>query len=433
MRRVGAVLAARSDKMLRRVVLISDLSVERDGATAVAISAVRALRKNGVAVTYVCGDEGTNAELADLGVQVVPVRGHELAQANAIEAAIGGLYNAKAARILREVIRQVDGEGVVYHLHNWSKILSPSIFGVLRGVSERVVISTHDYFLACPNGGYFDFKTKQPCQLAPLSGACLGTDCDRRSYLQKLWRVARSVMRRGLMDLSRGQATILAVHEGMVDHLARGGINPDSIMVLRNPVTPWSDSRIAVENNRTVLFVGRLDHDKGAELLAQSARDAGAPLQIVGDGPLRSLLSQSYPEAELMGWQPREQVARIAKNVRIVVMPTGSRETYGLVAFEALTSGIPVIISSFASTSDEISRKGLGYVCDPYDLSRMAELLRLTAADDEGLRLMSERAYGLRSALVLSPERWGERLMAVYQHANRAAALTDASAAFHGA
>ena len=60
--------------MLRRVVLISDLAVERDGATAVALSAVRTLRKRGVAVTYVCGDDGQNAELADLGVQVVPVQ-----------------------------------------------------------------------------------------------------------------------------------------------------------------------------------------------------------------------------------------------------------------------------------------------------------------------------------------------------------------------
>jgi hypothetical protein len=47
--------------MLRRVVLISDLAVERDGATAVAMSAVRTLRRRGVAVTYVCGDDGQNA------------------------------------------------------------------------------------------------------------------------------------------------------------------------------------------------------------------------------------------------------------------------------------------------------------------------------------------------------------------------------------
>jgi glycosyltransferase involved in cell wall biosynthesis len=419
--------------MLRRVVLISDLAVERDGATAVAMSAVRALRRHGVAVTYVCGDDGRNAELGELGVEVVPVQGQEIGKANRFGAAVAGLYNAKAAKVLGNVIKRVDGEGVVYHLHNWSKILSPAIFQVLHGVSERLLISTHDYFLACPNGGFFNFKKKTPCELVPLSAACLATDCDRRSYLEKIWRVVRSLTLRAMIDLSRKRATILAVHDGMVSHLVRGGIAADCIKVLRNPVAPWSETRIAVENNRKFLFVGRLDHDKGAELLAQSARDAGVPIQMVGEGPLRVLLEQSYPEAELMGWQPRQRVAQIARDARTVVMPTGSRETFGLVAFEALTSGIPVIISKFAATSDEIVRNEVGFACDPYDATTLADLLKTMASDDGRLRQMSERAWQARGALAPGNEGWGDRLMAIYQDAGRAAAPQTGSAAVYGA
>jgi glycosyltransferase involved in cell wall biosynthesis len=419
--------------MLRRVVLISDLAAERDGATAVAMTAARTLRKHGVAVTYVCGDDGRNAELADLGVQVVPVQGQEIRKANPFGAAIAGLYNAKAAKVLGNVIRQVDGEGVVYHLHNWSKILSPSVFRALDGVSERLLISTHDYFLACPNGGYFNFKKRTPCQLTPLSAACLRTDCDRRSYLEKIWRVVRSLTLRGMIDLSRKRATVLAVHDGMVDHLVRGGIAADSIRVLRNPVTPWSETRIAAEKNRKFLFVGRLDHDKGAELLAQSAREAGVPIQMVGDGPLRSLLERSYPEAELMGWQPRQQVAEIARGARTVVMPTGSRETFGLVAFEALTSGIPVIISSFAATSEEIVRNNVGHACDPYDAKTLTGLLKAMACDDGRLQSMSERAWQSRDSLALSNQGWGDRLMSIYRDVSQAAAQPFGSAAVHGA
>jgi glycosyltransferase involved in cell wall biosynthesis len=418
--------------MLRRVVLISDLAIERDGPTAVAMSAVRTLRKNGVAVTYVCGDDGKNAELTDLGVQTVPVQGQEIGKANAFGAAISGLYNAKAAKVLRNVINEVDGEGVVYHLHNWSKILSPSVFHALNGVSERLLVSTHDYFLACPNGGYFNFKKKSPCELVPLSASCLGTDCDRRSYLQKIWRVARSLTLRGLIDLSHNNATILAVHDGMVDHLVRGGISADCIKVLRNPVTPWSDTRIPVETNRKFLFVGRLEHDKGAELLAQSARNAGVPIQMIGDGPLRSLLEQSYPEAELMGWQSRKQIAQIARDARVVVMPTASRETFGLVAFEALTSGIPVIISRFAATGDEIVSNDIGFACDPYDARILADLLKMMATDDARLRQMSERAWAARGSLALSHGSWGDRLMTIYEDASRAVAPASRIAAVHG-
>src|ERR1700722_6831454 len=249
--------------MIRHVVLISDLSVERDGATAVAMTAVRILRQRGVAVTYFCGDTGENAELQALGVRVVPMGGQEIRKANPLNAAFLGLYNIRAAKTLRDLIDEIDDDGVVYHLHNWSKILSPSIFGALNRVSDRLFVSTHDYFLACPNGGYFNFKKKAACELVPLSAACLTSNCDRRSYLEKVWRITRSLIRFRLIDLSRNTATILAVHDGMVDHLVRGGISKNSIEVLRNPVTPWSQTRIAAEKNYTFLFVGRLEHDKG--------------------------------------------------------------------------------------------------------------------------------------------------------------------------
>jgi glycosyltransferase involved in cell wall biosynthesis len=405
--------------MIRHVVLISDLSVERDGATAVAMTAVRVLRGRGVSVTYLCGDNGENAELHALGVRVVPVSGQEIRKANPFNAAFLGLYNIRAAKVLRDLIDEIDGEGVIYHLHNWSKILSPAIFGILNGVSDRLFISTHDYFLACPNGGYFNFKRKAACDLVPLSTACLRSNCDRRSYLEKFWRITRSLIRSRLIDLSRKTATILAVHDGMVDHLIRGGISENSIEVLRNPVTPWSEKRIAAEKNRKFLFVGRLDHDKGAHLLAESARSAGATLQMVGDGPLRPFLEQTFPEIELMGWQPRENVARIARAARVVVMPTGSRETFGLVAFEALTSGIPVIISKFAATCDEIVRNDIGLSCDPYDAKALADVLRNLATDDHRLRLMSERAWRMRNSLALSNQSWGDHLLSIYEKAGR--------------
>ena len=403
--------------MLRRVVVISDLSVERDGPTAIALATVRMLRKNGIEVTYVCGDDGSNESLRDLGVRVVPLGGLELVTASRINAAVVGLFNLKAANILRKVIRETDGEGVVYHLHNWSKILSPSIFSVLDRVSERLFISTHDFFLACPNGGYFNFQRKSTCELDPLSFACVTTNCDRRSYGEKIWRIVRALMRRSLIGLSGKRPTILAVHEGMVDYLVRGGIGREAILVLRNPVSPWSDTRIAAENNSKFLFVGRLEHDKGADLLAAAARAAGIQLQIVGDGPLRSDLERVYPEIEFMGWQSREQVAVIARTARAVVAPTASRETFGLVAFEALTSGIPVIVSKFGIASDEITRNGLGFACDPYDHDELTRLLRQMAGNTEKLGQMSRACWERRNTITLTSRQWEERLLSLYEDA----------------
>jgi glycosyltransferase involved in cell wall biosynthesis len=403
--------------MLNHVVLITDLSVEHDGATAIALAAARVLRRNGIKVTYVCGDDGNNPELKSLGIRVVPVRGHEIGATHPFQAAVKGLYNSEAVRVLRTVINEVDAEGVVYHLHNWSKILSPSIFQPLNVVSHRLIISTHDYFLACPNGGFFNFQTKSPCELTPMTMSCIGTNCDRRSYVDKIWRVARNVVRQRFLNLSNAAPIIVPVHDGMTVLLKRGGISEQSIKVLRNPVIPWSETRIEVEKNRTCLFVGRLDHDKGPDFLASAARNAGVPLKMIGDGGLRPFLERNYPEIELLGWQSRKQISEAARTARIVVMPSKTRETFGLVAFEALASGIPVIISKFAATADEIVRHEVGLSCDPYDHESLTQAIRSIATNDDQALAMSGRAWAARNLLLLSNKNWGEHLLKIYDDA----------------
>ena len=80
-----------------------------------------------------------------------------------------GLYDRSVMTKVASWIASHDTANTVYHLHGWSKILSPSIFAALSPVARRVVIHAHDFFLVCPNGGYFDYQKKLPCDRTPLS------------------------------------------------------------------------------------------------------------------------------------------------------------------------------------------------------------------------------------------------------------------------
>ena len=179
-----------------------------------------------------------------------------------------GLYDSNTRRSIEQWIDANDSANTIYHLHNWHKVLSPSAFAALRPVQDRLFMSTHDYFLVCPNGGQFNYPRHRGCELRPMSSACVLTQCDRRNYMHKLWRVARTAMRDALFDLADLEATVLAVHEGMIPYLVRGGIPRQRIKVLRNPVSPWCTDRIVAERNKQILFVGRLERDKGIDLLA---------------------------------------------------------------------------------------------------------------------------------------------------------------------
>jgi glycosyltransferase involved in cell wall biosynthesis len=400
-----------------RVVVINDDAVERGGAAAIALASARLVAARGIPVTFLSGNEEIAPDLVACGITTVVLGGRQLLERSRFSAAASGLYDPATQTALARWIGANDTPRTVYHLHNWHKVLSPSAFVALRPVAARLVMSAHDFFLACPNGAYFHYPRQHECDLAPNGAACIATACDRRHYAHKLWRVARHGLRHRLFDLTASEAQVIAVHETMVSLLARGPIAPDCIRVLRNPVTPWRTSRIPAENNRDIFFVGRLDGDKGAHLLARAAQRVGARLRLIGDGPLAAEIAQICPNAEFLGWRSRDEISELVSTARIVVSPTVNREPLGLVALEALMSGIPVIVAQSSPFADEIVDQQLGLACNPHNERALAGALATLLRDDLLVRRMSCRAVAEARQLAPTPAQWCDRLLALY--ANR--------------
>lgn len=402
--------------MPHRVVVLNDLSVVRGGATSIAVLSAKLLSARGIPVTLITGD---NAAMTfapgEATFEVVGVGGTHILEGGRLGALVRGIYNRRAARVLSRWIALNDTPRTIYHLHGWSKILSPAVFSALQPVRARLVVHAHDFFLACPNGGYFNFRRGCACDLRPLSAACLTTNCDRRHYAHKLWRAVRLGVLRTINDPMPGAGRILAVHDGMNGLLERGGIGRGSLQVLRNPVAPWRTERVPAELNRHFLYVGRLDVDKGADVVARAAHLAGLPLRMIGSGPLEDEIRRKFPDVELTGWKTRTEIAALCLDARAVVMPTRSRETFGLAALEAMLSGLPVIVSSGAMLAPEILAANFGLVCDPQDPIGLADIMTRVANDDVTVATMSRNAHGGARNLAPTAAEWTDRLLATYR------------------
>ncbi len=90
--------------------------------------------------------------------------------------------------------------------------------------------------------------------------------------------------------------------------LVRGGAARDRIAVLRNPVVPWRTTRVEAERNGDVLFVGRLERDKGPTWSPQPPARPGLPLTIVGDGRFGGTRADSSRSAD-PGWRSPDEIA----------------------------------------------------------------------------------------------------------------------------
>jgi glycosyltransferase involved in cell wall biosynthesis len=400
--------------MIDRVVVISDRSVESGGAEIIALTSAIWLRRRGLPVTVLAGDAGQNERLAALGIEIVGMGQRPVIDLSPQAAIFRGTYNRRTTQFIADWIARNDTPGTIYHLHQWANILSPSAFRALRGINHRLVLTAHDYFLVCPNGGYIDYPRDSVCQRVPLSTSCLAVNCDRRHYSHKVWRVARQLARMAMFDLSRSNVPITMLHPGMKAGFVRGGACAANLRVLRNPVEPLSTERICAQNNREFLFVGRVVREKGTDLLCHAAREAGVPLRVIGDGPMLTELSRKYPEFTFNGWCPREVVAHWAKKARALVMPSRYPEPFGLVAVEALWAGLPVVVGNRALLASDIEASEGGLSYDPHDSGGLTALLTRIARDDALVERMSQRAFADSRWLASTHESWTDALLELY-------------------
>jgi glycosyltransferase involved in cell wall biosynthesis len=399
--------------VIDRIVIINDHSIARGGAEIIALTSAIWLRNRGFPVTVLSGDAGHNEKLTARGVDVLGMNQQAVIDVPAHVAVLRGTYNRQTARFIADWLARNDTPGTIYHLHQWAHIFSPSVFRALRGVTDRLVLTAHDYFLVCPNGAFMDYPHDVVCRRVPLSVSCLVVNCDRRKYTHKIFRVARQMARAAVIDLGRLGVPITVLHPGMAPEFIRSGTRSGNLRVLRNPVQALSHERIQAECNREFVFVGRVGLEKGADLACRAAREAGVPLRIIGDGPLRSELQRIYSEFTFDGWCSREELANLTKQARALVMPSRYPEPFGLVAVEALWAGIPVVVTNRALLAPEIeaSESGICYYADDGGLP--AALARL-ASNDELVKRTSERAFGCTRWMATTPDTWTDAIIDLY-------------------
>lgn len=400
---------------LSHVVIINDSSRARGGATGLAVLGALGLRERGLQVTFVCGDGGDVPELEAQGVEVIAAGSGRLLQRSRGHAMRRGIYDPEMRGFVEDAVRRTDGPRTVYHLHGWAQILSPSVFDALAPVAGKTVVHAHDMFLACPNGVYMDYRRHETCPRVPLSAACLLTNCDKRSYGHKLWRSLRQRALFRAFGGGRGWGRILAIHPGMVPRLARAGYTSPPLSVLRNPATPFSDERVQAERNRSLVYVGRLEADKGVIDLARAASRVGAELVFVGDGVLRDRLEAEFPGIRITGWLSRAEIGQWVSQARSLVMPSHHPEPFALVLAEAAASGLPVAVAKTALMAEEIVVAGLGVAFDVFDTGDFdAALRRLVDMNETDAEAMSRRGWSGEVRLALTRSEWLDQLVESY-------------------
>jgi len=374
------------------VVVLNDFCHVQGGASKVAIDEAIGLASAGANVIFVGAVGPVCAELEAAPLTVICLGQHELLDVGKHPGvALQGLWNTGAARKVREILSTLPRDRTIVHLHGYTKALSSSPVKAAGDMGYAVVCTLHDFFSVCPNGAFFDYKKGTPCPRKALSVSCVAANCDKRHYVHKMFRTLRSFIQRhlgGLPTTVKHYISLSAQSEALLRPYLPASAN---IHRMANSID-WSRPRQSdVARNKTILYVGRLDEEKGVRLLADAAYRLGMAVTFVGDGPLKDVIA-AVPRMTVTGWLPRSEVSTYIARARCLVFPSMWYETYGLVVAEAAAYGVPAIVSDVSAAAERIE-EGLGgwrfRSGDVVDLIRCLQML------DDDTRVLSagESAY----------------------------------------
>lgn len=385
---------------LQNVVIVNDYAVVNGGQAKVAIETALGLRQQGLAVSFVAGVGSFDPRLSATGVECVSAGSCDiLSDPDRIGAARRGIWNLEAARVLDRHLSFLDPKSTVMHVHGWAKALSPSIGSVIAKSVVPTVYTLHEYFLACPNGGFYDYKRGEICTRRPLGLSCLSTNCDSRHLAHKAWRVARQAALWTVGRMPGCLKDIIYLAPRQREVMARYMHPAARWHHLPNPVPARPAERARAETSRHFLFIGRLSPEKGAVLAAIAARIAGAEIAFAGEGEDADAIRAANPSARMLGWLSDARLAEQLGHARALIFPSLWYECYPLVVADALRLGVPVLISDSSIATTLVAHGRSGLHVPGGDAAALA-LGMEQLSDDATVRRMSIEAFAAGAELV---------------------------------
>ena len=131
-----------------------------------------------------------------------------------------------------------------------------------------------------------------------------------------------------------------------------------------------------VEKEDFLLYLGRLNYDKGIDIAVKLSLDSGIPLKIAGPvrlgekGALKLFKEKVEPflsdHIEYLGSVNDYEKRTLLSRAKALIVPNRWDEPFGLMNIEALACGIPIIATNKGSLKEIIIEGQTGILCDNY-------------------------------------------------------------------
>lgn len=221
---------------------------------------------------------------------------------------------------------------------------------------------------------------------------------------EPLWQIHRLIYKQAdhVLATSKHMVSELEAHDFGSVGLWRRGVHAQRF----SPDFASADMRARISGGNAdktiLLYVGRLAAEKRIEEIAKIL-DAvpNTHLALVGDGPHRQKLEKIFEGRSVTfnGYMSGDDLSAAYASADIFVFPSSKFETFGLVAAEAMASGLAVASSRVGGLPEIITSGENGYLFEWDDSASMIEQVRDLVQNPEKRCLFAERGRASISQL----------------------------------
>jgi glycosyltransferase involved in cell wall biosynthesis len=330
------------------------------------------------------------------------------------------IWSRESYRSLRAVLREQRPD--VVHVHNTFPLLSASVLHACRDESIPVVVTVHNYRLACPSGTFY-------------RGGAVCHDCVQgppvQSVLHGCYRGSRAATIPFALDMTVHRqawrsliSAYIFISASQRDLLQALDLTTDRVFVRHNLIP--HRARLQTKRTPTVVYAGRLDEVKGVRLLMagwdryrMKSGEPGLKLIVAGGGPLGEEMAawaSTRPSVEMKGTVSSDECAELISQARAVLMPSAWEEPFGLVAVEAMAAGVPPIAAGHGAFTELITPGVDGVLFSPGDPDALGLAITDVETNPEQYDVYGEQARKTYEEQ-FDPRRSVEDLLGIYRFA----------------
>jgi glycosyltransferase involved in cell wall biosynthesis len=304
----------------------------------------------------------------------------------------------------------------VAHLHNIYHQLSPSILAPLAARGIPIVMTLHDYKLACPTYRFLaDGVVCEACLDGDFRNA-LYKRCNKGSTVASAVVAAESRIHRTFKTY--GKVTrFVCPSEFMMSKMVEADVFPDRMCVIPN-FAPVESIEPAGRPGGPLAFVGRLASEKGVDTLIRAAAIGGFSVQIAGDGPeraaLEDLATRLGASVRFVGHLSPGAVHELLRGSTASVLPARWYENQPISVIESFAAGIPVIATDIGGLPELVRPGETGTLVPVDDPGALAAAAQQYLSDPDMAATVGRRARALAEAEFTAEAHLG-RIEALYE------------------